>query len=182
MTRKSLFIGSAVAVALAAGALAYGSSAIAQPYGPGMMGQQGYGPGYMHGPGMMGYGPGARGNFGPGNCPGYGPGMMGQGYGPGWMHGNRGYGPGYGRHMWGPGYYGQQQQQQQQANLNVTTDTVKAQLERWLTWRGNSRLKVGDVKEQDANTIVADVVTKEGSLVQRFTIDRKTGFWRQDQG
>jgi len=195
MTRKSLFIGSAVAVALAAGALAYGSSATAQPYGPGRMGPgygpgmmgQGYGPGYgyMHGPGMMGpgYGPGMRGNFGPGDCPGNGPGygMMGPGYGPGWMHRGRGYGPGYGRHMWGQGFYGQQQQQQQQqANLNLSIDDVKSQLERWLAWRGNSRLKLGDVKEKDADTIVADIVTKDNSLVQRFTVNRKTGWYQRD--
>jgi len=191
MTRKSLFIGSAVALALAAGAFAYGTSAAAQPYGGwGMMGP-GYG--YMHGPGMMhGYGPGPGYGRGPGYgarggdwaCPGYGPGMMGQGYGPGYGRGmmgpgyGRGYGPGYGRHMWGPGYYGQKQQ----ANLNLSVDDVKNRLERWLTWRGNSRLKVGEVKEKDANTIVADVVTKDNSLVQRFTIDRKTGVWRRDQG
>ena len=102
MTRKSLFIGSAVAVALAAGALAIGTSAWAHsPGGWGMMG--GYGAGYMHGPGMMGYGPGY--GYGPGMMgPGYGPGWMHRGgYGPGWMHSNRGYGPGY-MHRYGPGY------------------------------------------------------------------------------
>jgi hypothetical protein len=183
MKRKSLLIGSAIAVALAAGAFAYGSSAAAQPYGGwGMMGP-GYG--YMHGPGMMhGYGPGPRYGRGPGYgprggygaCPGYGPGMMGPGYGPGWMHRGRGYGPGYGRHMWGPGAYSQQ------SNLNLSVDDVKSRLERWLTWRGNSRLKVGEVKEKDANTIVADIVTKDNSLVQRFIVERKTGIWRRDEG
>lgn len=176
MTRKSLFVGSAVAIALAAGALAYGSSVSAQPYGPGMMGP-GYGPGMMgpgYGPGYR-HGPGMRGGYGPGDCPGYGPGMMGPGYGRGWMHGGRGYGPGYGRHMWGPGYSGQPQ-----GDLNLSTDDVKSRLERWLAWRNNPRLKVGEVKEKDDSTIVADIVTKDNSLVRRFTVDRKTGFYRPD--
>ena len=57
---------------------------------------------------------------------------------------------------------------------------MKARVERWLTWRGNPRLKVGEVKEKDANTITADVVTKDNSLVQRFDVDRHTGFFRPD--
>ena len=58
-----------IAVALG---LAAAGAAMAQGYGPGMMGG-GYGPGMMggYGPGMMGGG--------------YGPGMMGGGYGPGMM-------------------------------------------------------------------------------------------------
>ena len=177
MTRKSLFIGSAVVVALAAGALAYGTSATAQPYGPGMMGGYGPGYGYMHGPGMMGpgygYGPGMMGRGYGMMGPGYGYGMMGPGYGHGWMHrgpgyGPRGYGPGY-----GPGYGAQ-------ANLNLSVDDVKNQLERWLTWRGNPHLKVGEVKEKDADTITATIVTKDNSLVQSFTVNRKTGFYQRD--
>ncbi len=35
--------------------------------------------------------------------------------------------------------------------------------------------KVGEVKEKDADTITADVVTKDNSLVQRFIVDRHTG-------
>ncbi len=61
-----------------------------------------------------------------------------------------------------------------------TTDDVKTRVERWLAWRGNPRLKVGEVKEKDADTIIADVVTKDNSLVQRFIIDRHTGAFRQD--
>ena len=57
---------------------------------------------------------------------------------------------------------------------------MKARVERWLTWRGNPRLKVGEVKEKDADTITADVVTKDNSLVQRFIINRHTGAFSQD--
>jgi hypothetical protein len=170
---------------------AFASPVKAQPYGPGMGG--GYGPGYGmmgggYGPGMMGgYGPGMMGGgYGPGWMmgpgmmggygPGYGPGMMGGGYGPGMMGG---YGPGYGPGMmggYGPGYYGRQ------GNLNLSTDDVKTYLERMLAFRGNARLKVGEVKEKDGDTIVADIVTKDKeAVVQRFAIDRRTGFFRPEE-
>ena len=41
-------------------------------------------------------------------------------------------------------------------------------MERWLTWRDNPRLKLGEVKEKDADAITVDVVTKDNSLVDRF--------------
>jgi hypothetical protein len=85
-----------------------------------------------------------------------------RGGGPGWMHGGR-----------GPGWYGQQ------GDLNLKVDDVKARLERWIAWQGNPRLKVGDVKEKDGDTIEADIVTKDNSLVQRFTVDRHTGIYRR---
>jgi hypothetical protein len=147
MTRKSLVIASAVAATLAAAVFA-GSPVGAQPYGGGWGMGGGYG---------AGYGP---------DCPrwgmrGGGPGFMHRGRGPGW-----GYGPGGG---YGPGWGGAP------ADLKLTVDDVKARFERWLAWRGNSRLQLGDVKEKDADTIVADIVTKDKSLVERFTIDRHSG-------
>jgi hypothetical protein len=163
IVHRPVLIGVAAAISLAAAAGAYSSAASAQGgYGPGMMQGYGYqyGPGHMwgHGPGMM-YGPG----YGPGMMQGYGP-----GYGPGMM-----YGPGYGPGMMGPWWQGQQ------ANLNLTTDDVKTFFERWIGVQGNPRLKVVDVKEKDANTIEADIVTKEGNaLVQRFSVDRRTGLYR----
>lgn len=148
---------------LAAGLMfAVAGSAQAQPYyGPGMMGE--YGPGY----GMMGggYGPGwgMMGGYGPGWGM-MGPGMMGYGggYGPGWMM--RGY---------GGGYYGNQ------GDLNLTADQVKAYLGQMIR---NPNLKVGDVKEKDADTIVAEVVTKgKDVLVQRLDFNRHNGFIQPEQ-
>ena len=157
MKTRTMLIGLGVAAALAAGAYSYTASAQGGP---------GWGPG-----GMMGGG-------GPGNCPGFGPGG-GQGWGPGYHMRGWGGGPGmmgwgYGR---GPGYGPGGQAGQ---TLNLTTDDVKARVERMLAWRGNPRLKVGEVKEKDADTITADVVTKDNSLVQRFIVDRHTGFFRPD--
>jgi hypothetical protein len=159
---------------LAAGlALVATAPAQAQPYGTmggyspgyGMMG--GYGPGYgMMGPGMMGHG-----GYGPGWM--MGPGMMGHGggYGPGWMM--HGYGHGPGMMGYGGGYYGNQ------GNLNLSTDQVKAYLEQMIR---NPNLKVGEVKEKDDNTIVADIVTKDKDvLVQRLQFNRKNGFVQPEQ-
>lgn len=173
MERKTLVIGTTLAVALAAAAWGYGTSATAQPFGgPGMM-DGGYGSGMMQGDGTQGYGPN-------GDCPGYG---RAGGHGPGWMHDGQGYGPGYGRGgMRGPGYgqgYGRGWSGQQ-GDLKLTTDDVKARVERWLARRGNPRLKVGDIKEKDADTIIADVVTKDNSLVQRLVVNRHTGSFDRD--
>jgi hypothetical protein len=109
-------------------------------------------------------------NAGSGYPYGYGCcGMMG-GYGmmgPGMM--------GYGRGMMGPGmmgYYGGAPP----ANLNLSTNDVRAYLDRWVAMNGNPHVKVGPVTQRDANVIVGDIVTTEGgSLVQRFAFDRNTG-------
>ena len=103
------------------------------------------------GPGMMS-GSGPWGGYGPGMMQGY---MYGPGGGPGWNTGWR--------------------------DLNLSTDSVRSNIERWLAWQGNPRLQVGDVKEKDADTIVADIVTKDNSLVQRFVINRHNGYFRPSE-
>lgn len=116
----------------------------------------------------------------------YGPGMMGPGMmGPGMMWGY-GRNPGYGR-MYGPGYgmmgpgmmWDGQQRCSNNANRNLSTADVKRNLERWLAIRGNDRLKVGEIKEADNDSIKATIVTKkENAIVQKFSIDKRTGFTR----
>ncbi len=157
----------AAAAAIVVAVVAANAPAQAQPYGGygpgwGMMG--GYGPGWMMG---QGYGPGMMGGYGPGwgGGPGYGHGWMmrgwGGGYGPGMMYG------------YGPGEYGDQ------GDLKLSTDQVKSYFDRMIR---NPNLKVGDVKEKDADTIVAEVVTKEGnSLVQRIDVNRHTGYMQPEQ-
>ena len=185
MKTRNTLIGLGVAAALAVAVGTYSVTASAQNgpgYGPGMMG--GYGPGYSqgggnaYGPGygpMQGYGPGY------GHMRGYGPGNgQGQGYGPGYHM--RGWGGGYGPGMmqgYGSGY-GPRADIQGNQTLNLSTDDVKSRMERWLAWRGNPRLKLGEVKEKDADTITAEIVTKDNSVVQRFIVDRHTGFTRAD--
>jgi len=138
--------------AAAVAAAALSTPVGAQPYGGG-----GYGPGWMMG----------------GSGPGYG--MMqgggGGGYGPGWMHGwngGGGYGMGPGM-MYGWGY----------GDMKLSVDQVKNYLQ---TMIRNPNLKVGDVKEKDADTITADVVTKQGNeLVQRLDFNRHNGFVQPEQ-
>ena len=144
------------AAAVAIAAVGFVSPVQAQPYGGG------YGPGY----GMMGPG------YGYGMMGGYGHGwMMGPGYGGGYGPGMRGYGGGYGPGM----MYGYGNQ----GNLNLTVDQVKQYLGQMIR---NPNLKVGDVKEKDKDTIVADIVTKQGdALVQRLNFNRHNGFVQPEQ-
>ncbi len=62
---------------------------------------------------------------------------------------------------------------------NIAADVVRSWLDRSLEAHGNKRLKVGDVKETDDDTIVAEIVTIDGSLVQRIEVDRQTGRMQQ---
>jgi len=48
-------------------------------------------------------------------------------------------------------------------------------LEGVLAWHGNPRLKLGTIEEQNDDTIVAEILTVDDSLVQRLAIDRATG-------
>ena len=90
--------------------------------------------------------------------PGMGPGMMGQGMGPG----QQAYGPGN-----CPGVAA--------AGQEVTVETVTKLLEGRIAHSGNDRLKVGKVEAADDKTITAEIVTKDGSLVQKFAFDKATG-------
>ncbi len=160
--RKILVVAAAAAVVVVI--VVAGVRTLAQPYG--------YGPGWMMGPG---YGQGWGGGQG------YGPGMMGWGggNGPGWMM--RGYGGGYGGgYGMGPGMmYGYGQSNANQADLNLTADQVKQYLGQMIR---NPNLKVGDVKEKDADTIVAEIVTKQGNaLVQKLDFNRHNGFVQPEQ-
>jgi hypothetical protein len=198
MTTRKTLIGLGIAGALAIAVGAYGFAAFAQGPGPGWGMMGGYGPGYHMGGG--GYGPGYHmggGGGGPGYHMGWGGGR--DGGGPGWncpafgqdgaAGPNQGYGPGYGMRGWGRGYgpgmmrgYGYNRGGEAQTNLNLTADDVKKRMEHWLEWRDNPRLKLGEVKEKDADTFTVDVVTKDNSLVDRFIVDRHTGFTRRDNG
>jgi hypothetical protein len=124
---------------------------------PEMMGQGMMGPGMM-GPGMMG-----PGMMGPGMM---GPGMM----GPGMM------GPEMMRHgmmcpgMMGPGFGHRVVPQQ-----HLSTDDVRHFFEHRLERHGNKRLTLGEVTQADDDTIMVDITTVDGSLVQRLEVDRHTG-------
>lgn len=111
----------------------------------------------------------ARGPFGyDGYGRGHGYGMMmqqGPGFGPGMMmQKSRGFGP-------GNCAYGQTQA----LATPLTVDDVRENMEQHLKWRGNDRLKVGTVSEKDDNTISAEIVTVDDSLVRKIEVDKTTG-------
>lgn len=154
MKRKTLILTAAVA------AIAIGAAAFL--------------PAYAHGPGYGGWGGGPRygmGMMGPGMGQGMGHGMMGQGHGPGMM--DHGFGPG--QQAYGPGGCPFAAEQGREVTVDTVTKFLEARLDHW----GNDRLKVGAVEESDHKTITAEIVTKDGSLVQKFAFDKSTGWPRR---
>jgi hypothetical protein len=112
---------------------------------------------------------GARSSYGAGW---WGPGMMGgYGYGMGpWMMGPGVSSFGYGMGPWMMAPY-------RTNRADLSTADVTNYFERGLAWQGNPRLKLGMVTEKDADTITADIVTADkDALVQRFAVNRHTGF------
>ena len=125
---------------------------------------QGYGPGYGMGPGMMrpGYGYGY----------GMGPGMMGPGYGYGMGPGMMGPGYGYGQ-QYGPQYGRQYQQFQKPLDRNQ----AKKEVENYLSSMRNPNLKLGKIEEK-GNGYQINIETKDGSLVDKILVDKNTGWMR----
>lgn len=100
-----------------------------------------------------------------------GPGMMGPMMGPGMMGG--GMMPMMGGGMMG--WYGQPQ-----ANLNLSVDDVRGSVERSIAMMGNPHLKPGRIVATNDDTITAEIVTVDKeALVQRFAVNRHTGYWQQ---
>jgi len=147
------------------GVIAVAAAVPALSHGPGQ-GGPGYGPGYGMMGGMMGpgYGMGPGPGYGMGPGAGYG-GMM----GPGRHHGF-GHGAGFG--------FGPCAQAAAADGEAVDVDDVTARMEHWLSMQGNDRLKLGKVETVDDDTITAEIVTVDGSLVQKLAVDRHTGWTR----
>lgn len=137
-----------------------------------------------HGTGQGGYGAG-QGGYGPGQG-GYGPGMgmmmghnqmmnragmMGPGYGQGGM-GMMGHGYGMTGQAYGHAPCGQAAAQ---TGEDLEIGDVQTRLERWLAMQGNDRLKLGKIEAVDDDTITAEIVTVDDSLVQKLAVDRHSG-------
>jgi hypothetical protein len=60
-------------------------------------------------------------------------------------------------------------------DLNLSVDQVKKLADAALIMAGNPRLKVGAVKEKDADTVSVDIVTLDNALVFHREVDRHTG-------
>jgi hypothetical protein len=119
---------------------------------------------------------------------GMGPGMMGRGYG---MMG-RGYGMGSGMMMgrgygMGPGYgqgQGSMETAPEQGEIGPTSgrletplkeDGARTTVENYLQSTRNPNLKLGKITEQ-GNAFEAEIVTKDGSLVDKLLIEKSTGW------
>ena len=189
---------SVLALAIVLWAHPLGGAFAQDQMGPGMMNQGMMGPGMMNqgmmGPTSMGMGGMGMGAMGMGaGCAGMADGgmmghpMMGQGMmGNGMMgHHMMSQGGGMGSGMM-PGMMGQMMGQgmgggqlvMRPAPQMLTTADVAYNLEQVLAMRGNARLKVGPVTEKDDAIIIGDIVTAEGSLVERYEVDRRTGIAR----
>lgn len=76
----------------------------------------------------------------------------------------------------GPGaLYGMPRPEQEE----MTPERVRAWLEQRLAWHGNPRLKIGRIAEAGEGTITAEIVTVDGSLVQKLAFNRHPGLVRR---
>lgn len=57
----------------------------------------------------------------------------------------------------------------------LTVESVKRVLSARLAIGGNPRLRLGEVRERDSESILAEIVTVDKALVDRFVVDRKSG-------
>ncbi len=60
----------------------------------------------------------------------------------------------------------------------LSTDDVRGQIERWIEWYGNPKLKVGSISVKGEHMIIAEIVGEKDSVVQRIEVDRRTGWMR----
>ena len=97
----------------------------------------------------MGYGPMGYGYYG------MGPGMMGYGYGPQY---GRQYAPQY-RHPQKP----------------LNENQAKEMVENYLQSTANPNLKLGNIEDK-GNAFEANILTKNGSLVDKILVDKDTGW------
>ncbi len=67
-------------------------------------------------------------------------------------------------------------------DLKLSADQAKKLTEARLIMMGNPHLKVGAVKEKDADTITVDIVASDNSLVTTREIDRHTGRPKRARG
>tara|TARA_R110002095_G_scaffold66093_3_gene55799 strand:- start:5936 stop:6346 length:411 start_codon:yes stop_codon:yes gene_type:complete len=110
-----------------------------------------------HGPNGSSMSPNQGWNMGQGQI---GPGMMQQ--------------PGYGMGQMSPGMM-------QQLRQDLTAADVRHMLGHRLEWSGNPNVKLGAVEEKDDDTIIAEVIGEDGTVFQRFEINRHTGWMRHTQ-
>ena len=128
---------------------------------------------------------GNKGDDNDANCPNYGRQYghhmgrrHGYGMGPGMMGRGSGMGPGYRQ---GPGSMGRAPEQGEMgpgSNRLVTPlkeEGARTVVENYIHSTRNPNLKLGKITEQD-DAFEADIVTKDGSLVDKLLVDKSTGW------
>ncbi len=63
----------------------------------------------------------------------------------------------------------------------MTPERVRTFLEQRLEQHGNPRLKLGEIASAADGSITAEIVTVDGSLVQKLAFNRYPGLFRQVQ-
>ncbi len=97
--------------------------------------------------------------------------------GGGYQRGTQGGGMGYGRT---PGGQGQPQQQYapgQTPGKPLTQEQAKTLVEDYLKNTNNPNLKLGAFSDK-GDVFEADIVTKDGSMVDKIQVDKNTGWFR----
>ena|SRR3990167_747768 len=61
---------------------------------------------------------------------------------------------------------------------DLSVNDVRHMMEHYLEWEYKGRLKLGIVREQDDDSIIAELVSPESYLVQRLEVNRHTGWMR----
>jgi len=102
-----------------------------------------------------------------GNSGRMGRGMMHQG--PGMMHEGRGM-----HHGWSRGQCPRSKTQQM---APMGQDEARTLMKNYVT--ANPNLKIGEIKEKD-DVYVGEIVTRDGSLVEKLVVDKKTGWMKRD--
>ena len=105
-------------------------------------------------------------------CPGMGQGRMMRHHGPGHMA----MGPG-GAAMGNPQLCPAAMIQQNEGKP-LNADQAKQLLDGYLSRQNNPNLKLGEVKES-GDVFEAAITTKDGSLVEKIQVDKKTGWFRR---
>jgi hypothetical protein len=65
------------------------------------------------------------------------------------------------------------------AQEEMTPERVRTFLEQRLTRHGNPRLKLGEIATAADGSITAEIVTVDGSVVQKLAFNRYPGLFRQ---
>lgn len=74
-----------------------------------------------------------------------------------------------------PGYYGPPEGWKQQTGETLSQENAVSIVQNYLTGAGNPNLAVGKVEKKEDGNYLVEILTKEGSLVDKIVVDGKTG-------